>query len=62
MTSQLLFEELSPSQAGLITESSPDGQNTWLNGIFMQGGIKNRNGRLYPINVVYTLLMKLPQL
>jgi len=52
MTSQLLFEELSPSQAGLITESSPDGQNTWLNGIFMQGGIKNRNGRLYPINEI----------
>jgi len=52
MSSQLLFEELSPSQAGLITESSPDGQNTWLNGIFMQGGIKNRNGRLYPINEI----------
>jgi len=52
MSSQLLFEELSPSQAGLITESSSDGANTWLNGIFMQGGIKNRNGRLYPINEI----------
>jgi len=49
---QLLFEELSPAQAGLITESSPDGQHTWLNGIFMQGGIKNRNGRLYPITEI----------
>lgn len=52
MTQQLLFEELSPSQAGLIKESSHDGQNTWLNGIFMQGGIKNRNGRLYPMNEI----------
>jgi len=52
METQLLFEELSPSQAGLIRESSPDGQHTWLNGIFMQGGIKNRNGRLYPINEI----------
>lgn len=52
MSQQLLFEELTPSQAGLIRESSPDGQNTWLNGIFMQGGIKNRNGRLYPMNEI----------
>lgn len=52
MNQQLLFEELSPAQAGLITESSPDGKNTWLNGIFMQGGIKNRNGRLYPITEI----------
>lgn len=52
MTQQLLFEELSPSEAGLIKESSHDGQNTWLNGIFMQGGIKNRNGRLYPMNEI----------
>ncbi len=52
METQLLFEELTPSQAGLIRESSPDGKCTWLNGIFMQGGIKNRNGRLYPINEI----------
>jgi len=52
METQLLFEELSPSQAGLIRESSPDGMHTWLNGIFMQGGIKNRNGRLYPLNEI----------
>lgn len=52
MNQQLLFEELSPAQAGLITEASPDGQHTWLNGIFMQGGIKNRNGRLYPITEI----------
>lgn len=52
MQEQLLFEELSPAQAGLITESSTNGQDMWLNGIFMQGNIKNRNGRLYPINEI----------
>jgi len=52
MSQQLLFEELTPSQAGLIKESSHDGKDTWLNGIFMQGGIKNRNGRLYPMNEI----------
>ncbi len=52
MSQQLLFEELTPAQAGLIRESSPDGKNTWLNGIFMQSAIKNKNGRLYPINEI----------
>ena len=52
MQEQLLFEELSPSQAGLITESSQDGKSMWLNGVFMQGNIKNRNGRLYPMNEI----------
>ncbi len=54
MSQQLLFEELTPAQAGLIRESSPDGKNTWLNGIFMQSAIKNKNGRLYPINEIQT--------
>ena len=45
-----LFEELTPSEAGIIQESSHDGKNTWLSGIFMQAGIKNRNGRNYPLN------------
>ena len=52
MEQQLLIEELSPSAAGLISESSPDGKNTWLQGIFMQANIKNRNGRLYPLTEI----------
>jgi hypothetical protein len=46
----LLTEELLPDECGLITESSQDGKDMWLSGIFMQASIKNRNGRLYPIN------------
>lgn len=52
MSQQILIEELSPSQCGIIRESSSDGKHTWLNGIFMQSSIKNRNGRLYPINEI----------
>ena len=52
MSVQILVEELTPAQAGLIKESSHDGKTIWLNGIFMQGGIKNRNGRVYPINEI----------
>lgn len=52
MSNQLLIEELTPAQAGIITESSQDGKDLWLNGIFMQADIKNRNGRVYPINEI----------
>lgn len=48
MNTQILVEELTPSESGLIAESSQDGKNTWLSGIFMQADIKNRNGRVYP--------------
>ncbi len=47
-----LFEELLPNEANIITESSQDGKNTYLSGIFMQADIKNRNGRLYPTNEI----------
>lgn len=52
MQTQLLIEELTPVQSGIITESSTDGKNTWLSGVFMQAEIKNRNGRTYPLNEI----------
>ena len=53
MKNEILIDELTPSQAGLITESASDGSgNLYLNGIFMQANIKNRNGRLYPMNEI----------
>ena len=45
----LLIEELSPTESHLITESSQDGKDMYLSGIFMQAELKNRNGRVYPI-------------
>jgi len=52
MKSILLIEELSPSIANMIEESSTDGKNVFLSGVFMQGGIKNRNNRNYPVNEI----------
>lgn len=48
----LLCEELSPTEANLIQESSQDGKDLWLSGVFMQAEIKNRNGRVYPIQEI----------
>jgi hypothetical protein len=49
---QILVEELSPSVANLVTEASEDGKNAWLNGVFMQAELKNRNGRSYPLSEI----------
>lgn len=48
----LLVEELAPTEARMISEASVDGKSMWLNGICMQGAIKNRNGRNYPITEI----------
>lgn len=52
MKHQILIEELTPSESCLVEESSPDGKDTWLNGIFMQADIQNRNGRNYPMGEI----------
>lgn len=51
MEHMLLIEELSPSDANIVTESQ-EGKDTYLSGIFMQADIKNRNGRVYPISEI----------
>lgn len=48
MKTELLIEELTPTEAKVIAESSQDGKSAYLSGIFMQADIKNRNGRVYP--------------
>lgn len=50
----LLIEELMPSECHLVQESSSDGKSLWLSGIFMQASIKNKNGRVYPVNEITT--------
>ena len=52
METQILVEELSPAVANLVTEASEDGKNAWLNGVFMQAEMKNRNGRSYPLSEI----------
>lgn len=48
----LLIEHLSYDQAKMITESSEDGKNLYMKGIFIEGGIKNGNLRVYPVNEI----------
>jgi hypothetical protein len=55
-----LREHLSFDQAGVVLESDDkDGKNLYLKGIAIQGGIRNQNQRVYPVeeieNAVKTL-------
>ena len=52
MTSYLR-EHLSFDQARVILESDGEnGKNLWLKGICIQGGIRNANQRVYPVNEI----------
>lgn len=44
---KLIIEESHSSRA-LITESENGEKNYYIEGVFMQSGIENRNGRIYP--------------
>ena len=48
-----LITEMIESDVLFITEAKEDGgKNYFIEGVFMQGEIKNRNGRKYPINTL----------
>ena len=48
-----LITEMIESDVQFITEAKEDGgKNYFIEGVFMQGEIKNRNGRKYPINIL----------
>lgn len=51
---KILQEILSPVASNTIVESedSPSGKNLFMKGIFIQGGIKNANERVYPVNEI----------
>jgi len=50
--SNLLIENLSYDQAKMEMSHSDEGKNLYLNGICIQGGVKNANQRVYPINEI----------
>jgi len=52
METQILIEELSPTEANISESVSEDGKNCWLSGVFMQADIQNRNGRNYPLSEI----------
>jgi hypothetical protein len=48
-----LREQLSFDQSGIILESDDtDGKSLYLKGITIQGGIRNANGRVYPVQEI----------
>ena len=47
---KLITEEI--SQVKFITEGEGKGKKLCIEGIFLQGGIKNRNGRMYPVDIL----------
>ena len=53
---QPLFERLTPNQSRMIVETrdreSGDGKDLYMKGIFIQGGVKNQNDRVYPITEI----------
>ena len=56
MKNNLLVEHLTydAAKAEVITESVGEGQpkNVYMKGIFVQGGLRNHNGRVYPVNEI----------
>ncbi len=53
MKIRYLREHLSFDQSGIVLESDDkDGKNLYLKGIAIQGGIRNANGRVYPVNEI----------
>ena len=48
---KLITEEI--SQVQFITEKKRGGmKKLYIEGVFLQGGIKNRNGRMYPVDIL----------
>ena len=48
----LLKEHLTFDAARMVTEGSEDGKDLFMKGIFIQGGVKNENKRVYPVNEI----------
>ena len=47
---KLITEEISNVQ--IITEGKGSGKKLYIEGVFLQGNIKNRNGRMYPMETL----------
>jgi O-glycosyl hydrolase len=52
LKSSTLKENLSYDQAQIITETSQDGKNLFMQGIFVQGEKRNQNSRVYPVSEI----------
>jgi hypothetical protein len=55
MNLQPLRENLTFDQAGIVVEtkeSSSGGKDLYMKGVFIQGGVRNHNQRVYPVNEI----------
>ena len=43
-----LYEYMSPEQSQIKLMESDDGKDLYMQGLFIQGDVKNQNGRVYP--------------
>ena len=48
----LLREHLTFDQAEVIVENANDGKDLYMKGICIQGGVRNANQRVYPVNEI----------
>jgi hypothetical protein len=47
-----LREHLTFDQARIVTETDSEGKNLYMKGICIQGGVKNANKRIYPVDEI----------
>ena len=47
---KLITEEI--SNVKFITEGKGSKKKMYIEGVFLQGDLKNRNGRMYPVNTL----------
>ena len=54
MNKTALYEYINPSSAAVTLESveSHGGKNLYMKGVFIEGGVRNANQRIYPINEI----------
>jgi len=49
---KLLAEHLSFDAAKMVVDSANDGKDLYMKGIMIQGGVRNANQRVYPVNEI----------
>ena len=47
-----LKEDLNFNDANIVVESTNEGKDLFMKGICIQGGVKNANERVYPVNEI----------
>jgi len=47
-----LREQLSYDQAEIVVENANEGKDLYMKGICIQGGVRNANQRVYPVNEI----------